>query len=309
MQRPSFVQPILNITSGDCAGRILEDSGVPGAVVVWHDILYDGPRRPGWPDEEALSARATFLEGQTGGGLKRAQILATLRAQYQVLIDAIPSTLVRLWFDACLFDQSMLVHVLTCLDVRGVGPVELICVDSFPDIVPYHGLGQLTPDQLASQIDRRFAVSGEQFDFAREVDAAFAEKKIPALTALSRLATPALPWIPAAASRWLEELPDNSSGLGKLQRLALDAIRSGCEVPSTIMKAVAEADTPPQYWGDSTLWAKINELAERKPPLVEIKGPGKHLPQSMALGDVDEYRVGPMPREILSKRHSGLLSI
>lgn len=32
------------MTSGDCAGELLEKSGLPGEVFVWHDILYDGPR-------------------------------------------------------------------------------------------------------------------------------------------------------------------------------------------------------------------------------------------------------------------------
>ena len=33
----------LHITSGDCAGEILAKSGTPGEILVWHDILYDGP--------------------------------------------------------------------------------------------------------------------------------------------------------------------------------------------------------------------------------------------------------------------------
>ena len=42
---------------------------------------------------------------------------------------------------------------------------------------------------------------------------------------------------------------------------------------------VAEVDTPPQYWGDITLWAIINGLVARTPPLVKIEGPSEILPQ------------------------------
>ena len=48
----------LHITSGDCSGDILAKSGIKGEVFVWHDILYDGPRDPGWPDDATLNSRS-----------------------------------------------------------------------------------------------------------------------------------------------------------------------------------------------------------------------------------------------------------
>ena len=72
------MHPALHITSGDIAGGSLARSGVPGEVFVWHDILYDGPRKPGWPDDGTLHARARFLEEATGGGLREQMIFETL---------------------------------------------------------------------------------------------------------------------------------------------------------------------------------------------------------------------------------------
>ena len=82
------MKQVLNITSGDIAGENLKKSGISGEVFVWHDILYDGPREPGWPGEDTLNARALFLEEATGGGLGRQEILETLRSQYQKLETA-----------------------------------------------------------------------------------------------------------------------------------------------------------------------------------------------------------------------------
>ena len=98
----------LHITSGDSAGGSLERSGLSGEVFVWHDILYDGPRTPGWPDENTQNARALFLEKVTAGGLNTARVLETLRSQYSKLTKAAAYENIVLWFDACLFDQSML---------------------------------------------------------------------------------------------------------------------------------------------------------------------------------------------------------
>ena len=269
----------LHITSGDIAGGMLKDSGLPGEVFVWHDILYDGPRNSGWPDEKTLHDRAIFIEQETDGGLHREYILETLRQQYRTLERAGTYDNVVLWFDACLFDQSMLAHILACMGEKNLTRAELLCVSEYPGVTPFHGLGQLSPEQLASLYENRRPVSALQFQFAAMVDKAFAEQSVALLVELSQLTDCPLEWIPAAVARWLQEFPDPETGLGRLESLALRAIRDGCESPGEIFASVANADTPPQYWGDTTLWAKLNRLAERQPPLINIDGPRNRLPQ------------------------------
>ncbi len=281
----------LHITSGDIAGGSLAKAGLPGEVFVWHDILYDGPRRPGWPDEATLSARAVFLEETTAGGLDRQYILETLRNQYRKLAQAAADRHIVLWFDACLFDQSMLAHILTCLRLQRARKVDLLCIDAFPGIEPFNGLGQMQPEQLARMYDKRQPLTDTQFRFAAQVDEIFATQDDGALSELSRATDAPLPWIPAAAARWLQERPAPDTGLGKLEDLALRAIRAGCETPGNIFASVAAADIPPQFWGDITLWAKINALADRRPPLVRIEGPAERLPQWESELRLSDFRI------------------
>ena len=285
----------LHITSGDSAGGSLAKSGIPGEVFVWHDILYDGPRNPGWPDDDTLEARARLLERATGGGQAKEHVLDTLQGQYRKTASAADYVRIVLWFDACLFDQSMLAHILTCMRHCGIVEAELLCVDAFPGIVPYHGLGQLKPEQLASVFDQRRPVTDAQFCFAEVVDRAFATQDLALLTDLSARVDAPLRWIPAAVTRWLQEQPDAATGLGRLESLALSAVREGVETPGQIFRVVAGADTPPQFWGDSTLWARINALADRKPPLVRIDGPTPRLPQWEGLADIKRFRVTAVP--------------
>ena len=68
----------------------------------------------------------------------------------------------------------MLTHVLVCLNYLGNREAEFICIDSFPGIEPYHGLGQLRPEQLASAYNELQTVTHDQFLFADHVDRAFA---------------------------------------------------------------------------------------------------------------------------------------
>ena len=286
---------IFHVTSGDIAGGSLAKAGLPGKVFVWHDILYDGPRQPGWPSEDTLSARALFLEESTAGGLDRDRILKTLQSQYQRLAEAASYERIVLWFDSCLFDQSMLAHILTCLSHKGIRKAELLCVDAFPGIEPFNGLGQLQPKQLASLYANRHPVTDAQFRFAAVVDKAFATQDAALLTELSEMTEPPLPWVPAAVTRWLQEQPDLTTGLGRLECLALAAIHAGCDTPGKIFASVAAADTPPQFWGDTTLWAKINGLADRVPPLVQIEGPTDRLPQWESHVSLKEFKIKALP--------------
>ena len=294
----------LHITSGDIAGSKLKKSGVPGEVFVWHDILYDGPRKPGWPDDDTLHARANFLGESTGEGLSTEYVLETLKAQYAKLKTVTRYERVVLWFDACLFDQSMLCHILMCIRFLKNEVVELLCIDAFPGIEPYHGLGQLSPDQMASKYDERQPLTEEQFLFAELVDRAFSLQDQDSFKVLAEYNEAPLPWVPAAVTRWIEEQRDDKTELGRLEQNALEAIRSGCETTQDIFSFVAARETPPQFWGDTTLWEKINGLAGREPPLVRIEGPRARLPQWEGIIGIKKlFRVYPIEPNTQGGKH------
>ena len=292
-QNISLKTTTLHITSGDIAGKNISLADIPGEVFVWHDILYDGPRNPGWPTDETLFARSLFIERVTGGGLDRHYVLETFNTQYAKLKTLKSYGKIILWFDACLFDQSMLCHILTCMRFLGFLKAELLCVDAFPKIVPYNGLGQLSPLQLESVYKQKRPLTDKQFLFAKRVDKAFANQDKTELQKLTNEIQTPLPWIPAAVSRWLQEQPDPDTGLGHLEQLALKAIKNGCSKPGEIFSRVSQQDTAPQFWGDITLWEKINSLANREPPLVRITGPEKRLPQWEGISDLKSFRIFP----------------
>ena len=78
----------LHITSGDTVGRNLAQAGLGGDILVWHDVLYDGARCPGWPDADAITARVEFLFRVTDGAQSREKLQRTMRDQYERLAAA-----------------------------------------------------------------------------------------------------------------------------------------------------------------------------------------------------------------------------
>ena len=279
-----------HLTSGDSAASILRAAGLPGTIHVWHDVLYEGTHEPGWPCAETLCLRARMLENHTGGGVSFQKALKALRDQYAGLRAAADRPIV-LWFDACLFDQSMLVHLLACLRDRPAGTVTLVCIDACPGLTRYNGLGELSPDRFTEHYPRRAPVTPSMTGFATEADAAFGHHDGTALRRLASLTDAPLPHVPAAAARRLLEFPDPETGLGRLEQLVLQALGEGAATPKKLFRSVADLDTTPQYWGDTTLWQTINDLTLRRPPLVRIEGPTPRLPQWPGQGDIDAYVI------------------
>ncbi len=281
----------LHITSGDFAAELIKQAGFNGDVLAWRDMLYIGKRCSGWPDEQTLIARSEMLSTSLGGALSAATIKSGIQKQYDKLKTAPDYDFVLLWFDDCLYDLSMLAHILNCLDSRKVIGVELILIGSFPGIFPFNGLGQLSSEQFKVIYKQRSKVTDAQYKLAKIVDEAFACQNIEKIQKLSAVEHLEIPGLQAAVRRWLEELPDPKTGLGKLGRLALDAVKSGLKSPVEIFKYTASHDSSPQFWGDTTLWEKINHLADRG--LVQITGPSERLPQWVSEYSLNSFHILP----------------
>jgi hypothetical protein len=283
---------MIHITGGDSSAEMLRKSGLDGDILVWRDLLYDGPRTPGWPSPSALKKRATFLTDSSEGAPTEEQVLKMLQKQYSELESSakIPEAPL-LWFDACLFDMAMLAHILTCWRCLGRSDIELIVVDEFEGIERYHGLGQLTPEQLASFFPTKQRVTDAQFALAEEADMAFAFQDERRLEALADRSDAAIRWLPAAAQRWIRE----GGSFKVLEHLILEALDRGAQNPVEVFKMASASDTPPQYWGDTTLWAKINAMASQPSPQITLSGPQPRLPVWPSGIDLKAFKIERTP--------------
>ena len=290
------MKDFLHIVNGDSAGDSLSHSGIPGEILICRDLLYDGVRDPGWPSDASLHSRSHYLSQLTGGEKSNRCIFEDLKRHYRKLSTASTYQTIVLWLDACLCDQAMLAHILVCLKHLGHQNVRLICIDSFPGIEPFNGLGQLKPAEFATLFPHQHQITNKHFSYAQKVETAFATQDMALFSILSQeVEAPPLPFIPAAVKRWLQENPDPKTGLGRLEHLCIKAISEGCNSPGEIFQSVARDDHTPQFWGDTILWQKINGLADRDPPLVSINGPLARLPQWKSPFKLSRFRISIAP--------------
>jgi hypothetical protein len=258
----------LHVMNGDCTAEPLRQSGVPGDCVVWADVLWSG-RLPDTEDpEEWRRVRSAHL-GPTPS--EREQAVATLREWDAPLKRWREYEEVVLWFEHDLFDQLLLVRHLAWFARQGPKPgrLMLICIDHFPGVEPFHGLGQLGPHQLASLFPRRRPVTAGQLKLGQDAWRAFTADTPTALQRIAEADSSDLPFLPGAVRRYLEEYPAVGDGLSRTERSILEALADEPKSPAQLFGAL-QAREERVFMGDLSFLEILRAMATTEAPLVEL---------------------------------------
>ena len=253
---------MLHITNGDIAAASLRQTGVPGDVIAWRDVLHEGPVPTGLTLEAMSDVRARFLAGEKGG------TFAGLRREFGARDAALRSARhVVLWFEHDLYDQLQLLQILAAFEEQRGAVAELINIDAFPGVTPFYGLGQLTAPQLASLWPRRRRVTPAQMALGARAWKAFCSPDAIALRKLLDADLAALPFLRSALERLLEEYPANPDGLSRTEREILRAVAAGNRSFNDIFRASQEQEAAP-FMGDTTVQDRIADLTRARTPLL-----------------------------------------
>ena len=279
--RDSSARPLLiHVTNGESAGNTLRQSALGGAVLPWQDVLHDGPV-PQVPRPELLRARAGFLS-DCGWGSRRA-ILSSLERRDRQFVEALRDGLqVVLWFEHDLYDQLQLVDTLALAHEASASP-ELIVVDAFPGKPSFHGLGELTANELETLWPARRPAAPDALAAAATVWDAFRAPEPTALAEWTKRGSSELPHLAPAVRRLLEELPAPTDGLSGTERRALQAIAAGASTPAAAFVDAQHLEKAP-FLGDSWFYRALATLGRGPVRLVETQAGGR-LPEAPPLSD------------------------
>lgn len=258
---------MLHITNGDSAAGSLRAAGLPGEVLAWRDVPAEGPVPAGLTLDELAPVRARFLA--QSGWASYDEALADLRRQYAALAATAHDEVV-LWFEHDLHDQLQLAQLLDWFATHAHGStmLSLVVIGEYPDVTPFYGLGQLTPEQLAALFPSRLPVTAAQLALGRAAWEAFRLPDPTAFVALLAGETTALPYLRAALTRHLEEFPDADAGLSRTERQILDILTEAGPIPlfEAFKRDMAREEAP--FLGDLGFWARIAGLAPAAHPLL-----------------------------------------
>jgi hypothetical protein len=259
----------LHVTNGDSTEHALLQTTFVERVVVWRDVLHEGPV-PDVSDAELRAVRLRFLTAADGdAGLEQARrgfeerdaALAAGREGEYVL-----------WFEADLYDQLQIAQILARLAALSV-PAEritLICIGEYLGIAHFGGLGELRPDQLEDlPAAAAVTLTDDALGLATRAWAALRAPDPRGLAAIVAARSPELRFMPEAFDRLGREYPWTRDGLALTERRLLAAVAEGAGTAGEAFVRGAAREARP-FLGDTWAFAAIERLGRCEVPLLSV---------------------------------------
>jgi len=260
---------VLHLRCGDDILPLLAEAGLPGTAARWLDPLCEGPLRP-WPDDGARRAeRSAWIAARFGED--PGAVLRSLEEEDVRLATAAREDEVVLWFEADLFDQSIMIFLLDRLAELAPERTSLICIGSHPAHPQFVGLGQLDATELGALFPGRRRVTREQFATARRALQLLGGDDPEAIWGFALTESHPLEFLGDALRRWLAELPSTRNGLGMTESMGLQTFAAGAESARDAFPIVQRFETRP-WMGDSMFYAAMRLLASGPAPLLRPLG-------------------------------------
>jgi hypothetical protein len=260
---------LFHIHNGESTASTLREFRFPGEHFAFQEVLMAGPTPNGLSSDEWFATRARHLAEAYDLNLESCR--SDLLKQEGVLQRSLEHDEVVLWFEHDLFCQINLIYLLDWFSKRSLGKTKLslICVDSFPGVEDFRGLGQLTGEQVASLFDGRCEIGNKDFAVAARAWAAYCSADPNDIFNCLAGDTSAMPFLQNALLLHLARFPSTVNGLGLIENKALELISAGAISFKSLFPRLAKAE-PVYGLGDAQFWNELRRLAECSEPLITI---------------------------------------
>lgn len=227
---------ILHILNGDSTRFGFEQTGLDGDIMVWREVLSEGPL-----EENILSARfwrnreewieKAFSEVSESYQHKMLDELTKISGQYDEI---------NLWFEFDLHCQVNLLGVMAYLEQKAdlsTPSIYLICPGDFPGKNDFRGMGELNGEELEYLYDNiREQLSNEDFVIAGQAWKIYVSRNAELLH--KYLASTdfwgSLHFLKTALQAQLKRLQLNERGLNYIEQKLLDIYNYGVKTKQEI---------------------------------------------------------------------------
>lgn len=253
--------PTLHILNGDGTAHPFRQTGIPGEVLIWREMLcVDWV--PGTDDFATFwQQRGDFLADHRG--FDRAEYEQNVVAEVRRLLDSAAYDEITLWFEFDLFCQVNLLYLLQFFAGQGVGSTRLTLVSpgTFPGRSDFKGMGELTAAELMTLWPDRLKLTAHELAVGRSAWRAYREGPGAVRAFLSTDDFGQLVHLKTAFEAHLSRFPEATDGLGRIERFWLQALQAGATEPVPVLKRFWN-EYPEFGLGDSQLLQTLNELQQ-----------------------------------------------
>ncbi|WML46711.1 DUF1835 domain-containing protein [Neobacillus sp. PS3-34] len=270
---------MIHIVNGDVVGNKIQQ--IDGDIIVWREMYDFGPLSLTWSKEEQINRRAHFFEEKLG--IPSKVFIDNCQRQNSLLNDIPKSEEIILWFEHDRFDQTMLMYLLTELSSKGFRNLSMISINQYPGIDPFHGLGQLSSEQLIELLEIKKEITNEQIHEAVTGWKAYNSNDRDDIEKWILTENHFLPFLLQVFKDHRGYFPSHKTGLNEVESLALSFIKEGECLFYNLFNSIAKNRLND---GLSNLHfaAILNELMKGSHPLLfsDIPLPNYLLPASNA---------------------------
>ena len=262
----------LHIVNGDSFAQTLINTSLAGDISVYREILHEGPLTGGLDAEKFRELRAGFLSGK--GWPSYSVALADLTRFDKSMDEYKGYEQVILWFEHDLYDQLMLIRILDYYHTfhPQINNLYLICIDHYPGIKKFEGLGQLSPQQAMTLYPDRLKITRDQMILASKAWQACQAVTPLLLTDFIKTDHPLLPFLQKSLVRFLQEYPSVKNGLSLTQQRVLEIVQERPISARELFWASKEKEENP-YLGDTTFAYYLLTMIAGKYPLLTTDQP------------------------------------
>lgn len=245
----------LHILNGDYACELWKKCNFQTQSLVWREIYLEGPL----PDTDDLAvfraARAEYLSHFTElAGIGAARLGQYLRKLDESVLNLPDESELMLWFDRCIFDQTLIMRILYLLARRKTMPgnVFLYCCDGYC----------LTDNDFKNGYAGRIQLLPHDLRTAGKAWLLFLRKDADGLLKLAREEDfERLTGMKKALIRCADEMPDQN-GLTRTQRQIMQLVAAGRHSFPEIFKGLDAFEEYP-FLGDTACRRQLEVLVRK----------------------------------------------
>ena len=263
---------LLHVLNGQGTATPFQNSGLPGDLTVWNEALALGPvileigTKKFWDLRKNYHSNAYFgLHEELQPNESFEQLVLT---HIQKLHESREYQEIILWFEFDLFCQINLIALASWLEDQNLGDVivSLVCIESFPGITNFKGMGQLGPDDFAQLFPLRRRLTINDLKQAKEIWKCYCDPDPSKINkALVRQKFTAFPYLVHALQKHLQRFPSIKNGLSELESLMLNTVANGSYSQKELVGALLKKD---RWYGFGDLYYYL--LIQRLTPLLTI---------------------------------------
>jgi len=260
----------LHILNGAATTALLNQTNLSGDRLTWREALAAGPAPSGLQITDWINMRAAYLAESSNRTFSACK--QDLTQMYHTLSTVSNYREVTLWFEFDLFCQVNLIYILYRLFKMELPETKLslICINTFPGIKNFRGLGQLAPEQFVSLFDKRQLMNEVVLQKGAAAWEAYSAPAPSAIEKFLQQNLPDLPFLSDALKAHLERFPSTYNGLGRLENSILELIAGGIDEFPPLFAMIGELDNLYGF-GDLQIWETVMFLSRQKKPVIQIQ--------------------------------------